>query len=217
MHILQKKIMQIAQETDLSGLGLRKVGTLIGESFPQKIKHHLMQLEKKGYIRLDAGKNRIVEVLKKDKLKKGVTLFSIPVLGSANCGPAEMRAEQNIVGHITVSQKIIQNRRSAEGLFAVRAVGDSLDKAEGIQGGAIDNGDYVIIDSNVKNPKNGSYVLSIVEGLANLKRFYKDEANREIRLVSESTLKIPQIVLHEEDLQSSDYMINGEVVRVLKD
>ena len=217
MHIIQKKIMQVAQRDDLSGLGLRKLGKLIDESYPQKVKHHLMQLEQKGYVRLDAGKNRIIEVLKTETIKRDVRLFNIPVLGLANCGPAERIAEQNILGHIPVSQSVLDNRRNADGLFAVQAVGDSLDNAKNIKGGAIENGDYVIIDSHVQNPENGRYVLSIIDGLANLKRFYKDDTNKEIKLVSESTLNIPPIILHEDDLQSSDYMINGEVVRVIKD
>jgi SOS-response transcriptional repressor LexA len=217
MHIIQRKIMQIAQKTDLSGLGLRKVGQLIDESYPQKIKYHLLQLKEAGYIQLDEGDNRIIKVLRKDPVKKGVKLFSIPVVGSASCGPAEMFAEQNIVGHVTVSQTILQNRQNADGIFAVQAVGDSLNKAEKIPGGVVDNGDLLIVDSNVKDPENGSYVLSVIEGCANAKRFYKDDENQVVKLVSESKLNIPDIVMHAEDLRSSDYLINGKVIRVLKD
>lgn len=216
MHIIQQKIMQIAQKTDLSGLGLRKLGNLIGESLSQKVKYHLIKLEKQGYVRLDTGKTRIIEVLKKDPEKRGIKLFSIPVFGFANCGPADRVAEQNVLGHIPVSQSVLDNRQSAEGLFAVQAAGDSLNNAKNIKGGSVENGDYVIIDSNVKNPHDGRYVLSIIDGLANLKRFYKDDEHKEVRLVSESTLPMPPIVLSEEDLQSSDYMINGEVLRVIK-
>lgn len=217
MHIIQQKIWQIAQNEDLSGLGLRRLGNLIGESYPQKVKHHLMRLEKKEYVRLDAKKNRIVEVLKKDEQKKGVKLFNIPVVGSASCGPADMFAEQNVVGYVTLSQKILQGRTSANGIFAVQAVGDSLNKAKKIPGGSVDDGDLLIVDSNVKDPENGSYVISIVEGCANAKRFYKDDENQVVKLVSESKLNIPDIVMHTEDLRSSNYLINGEVVRVIKD
>jgi SOS-response transcriptional repressor LexA len=156
-------------------------------------------------------------VLKKSELEKGVKLFDIPVVGSASCGPAEMFADQNVVGHVTVSQKILQGRSNADGVFAVQAVGDSLNEAKNIPGGSVDNGDLLIVDSNIKDPDNGSYVLSVIEGCANAKRFYKDDDNQVIKFVSESKLNMPDIVMHADDLRASDYMINGKIIRVLKD
>ena len=47
MHVIQKQILKISGRNDLGKLSLRQIGKLIGqESYPQKVKHHLLQLEK---------------------------------------------------------------------------------------------------------------------------------------------------------------------------
>jgi len=56
--------------------------------------------------------------------------------------------------------------------------------------------------------------LSVINDAANFKRFYKND--EEIKLVSESTLDIPPIILHKDDVNTSGYMVNGVVVRVIK-
>ena len=57
MHELQQKILQIAKEVDLSKCGLRKLGNLIGEGHPQKIKYHLEQLENKKFVEVKDDNN----------------------------------------------------------------------------------------------------------------------------------------------------------------
>lgn len=213
MHILQKKILQFAQDHDLSQMGLRKIGNMINEKYPQKVKHHLIQLEKNGYVKLDPEQNRIIRTLKKGKIEKGAKIFNIPVFGYANAGPATMFAEQNIEGYLPISRAALSSRPSSDGLFAIRVVGDSLNQAS-IGGEPVNNNDYVIIDGNRNIPNNGEYVLSIVDDMANLKRFYRE--GNEIRLVSESSLNIPPIILHEEDLNSSGYSLNGTIIKVIK-
>ncbi|MFA6325456.1 MAG: S24 family peptidase, partial [Candidatus Paceibacterota bacterium] len=103
----------------------------------------------------------------------------------------------------------IAERKSSDGLIVVRAIGSSLNMAN-IKGKSIEDGDYVIVDCRNRNPEDGDYVLSVIDGVANMKRFYRGE--NEIRLVSESTSEIPPIVIHEDD----NYMINGVILMVVK-
>ncbi len=215
MHELQQKILQIAKEVDLSKCGLRKLGNLIGEGHPQKIKYHLEQLENKKFVKLNKEKTRIIKLLNEniDTNIKRQKLFRIPILGCASCGPATMFAEQNLEGYLSVSKSILGNKNIND-LFIIRAVGDSLNRAEKVEGGTIEDGDYVIIDRSVRDPVNGSYILSIIDDVANLKRFYRNE--NEIRLVSESSLNIQPIILDRRDLTDFNYLINGVIVRVIK-
>ncbi len=60
--------------------------------------------------------------------------------------------------------------------------------------------------------RNGDIVLSIIDGMANIKRFFLDKANNQVVLVSDSTKEFPPIYIHEDD----DFMINGKVVQVIK-
>lgn len=207
MHTLQEKLLQLASVHNLSGLTLREIGELIGEKHPQKIKHHLEQLVQKGLIELDRESGTIKRVYR--SIDPSALFITIPILGSANCGPATFFADQNIQGYLKISGKLI---KPSEGLFAVRAIGSSMDKAN-IHGKSIEDGDYVIVDSKRIDPQNKDYVLSVIDGMCNIKRFFKDNFTEQIILVSESTREIPPIVIHPEDLQ---YLINGKVIQVIK-
>ena len=78
----------------------------------------------------------------------------------------------------------------------------------------IDDGDYVLIDSEAKNPENGDYVLSIIDGAANIKKFRKDKERGLIMLISESSSNYDPIYIHQDD--ASSYSVAGKVLGVLK-
>ena len=212
MHKLQEKILKISQEKNLGQYTLRQIGELIGVRSPQMVKHHLDQLEKKGLIRVDRAKRVIEKAGRKwvSGLLKNARLLAIPVLGSANAGPARLFAEENIEGYLRVSSTMIPVP-STRKLFALRVDGPSMNRAL-VREKTIEDGDYVIIDSTDRDPKNGDIVLSVIDGMANIKTFYHDKENKQIVLVSESTHGFPPISIHESD----DYMINGKVVQVVK-
>jgi len=209
MNENQQKILDLAKKKDISNMSFREIGRELGIDNPQTVIHHLTQLKKKGLIYFDAEKKQRIAQPKAFATNKH---FSIPVVGSANCGPAMELAQEDIQGYLKISQKLLK-RDKPNGLIVVRAVGDSLNRAQHVDGGNIENGDYVIVDCK-KEPINGDYALSIIDGAANFKRFYKDD--NEIRLVSESTSDFAPIVLHEDDVNTSGYMVNGVVVRVVK-
>ena len=82
-----------------------------------------------------------------------------------------------------------------------------------IKGKNIDDGDLVLIDGNDRTPLNGDYVLSIINGFANIKRFKIEEKTGQFVLISESkNPKHKPIFLHPDD----EFMINGKVVGVVK-
>jgi len=196
----------------LGGLKLREIGRLIGEQSPQKIKHHLLQLEKKGLIRVDRSKG-LIQRTEPGWVKgfaKKARLLSIPILGSANCGPAELFAEQNIEGYLRVSDTLLGRRKPA-GLFALRAQGLSMNRAN-VRGKNVEDGDYLIIDSQDRTPENGDIVVSVIDGTANIKKFIRDKENQQIALLSESTREFSPIYIHEED----DYLVNGKVIQIIK-
>lgn len=211
MNANRQKIIKLAEKKDLSKMSYREIGRELGIENPQTVIYHMEQLKKKGLIYFDSQK----KCQKVAKLEAFATdkMFNIPIVGCANCGPALELTQDIIQGYLKISQKSIK-RSSPQGLIAVKAVGSSLDKAD-INGDNIENGDYVIVNCN-KTPENGDYVLSSIDGAANFKKYYKDGKKKEIRLVSESSLDIPPIVLHQQDLDSVNYAVNGVVVRVVK-
>ena len=82
-----------------------------------------------------------------------------------------------------------------------------------IGGRNIEEGDFVLIDSDYKKPRSGDYVLSVIDGHANLKRFKIDRKTRQIMLVPQSSnSRHKPIFVSSED----DFMINGKIIAVLK-
>jgi repressor LexA len=82
-----------------------------------------------------------------------------------------------------------------------------------IDGNSLEDGDYAIIDSVLKDPNNNDYVVSVIDGLCNIKKFIMDTENKQIVLVSESTQNFPPIYIHPEE---KSYFVCGKVVQVIK-
>lgn len=212
MNEIQKNILDLSKKYDLNQLGFRQIGRLIGEPHPQKIKYHVEQLKKAGLLESKPQRwnIRIGKFISLNDFKRH-SIVSIPIFGFADCGPAGVIAEENLTGFLKVSSKFLPKK---EGLFAVEAQGISMNKAKvGDQKKNIQPGDYVIIDNNDRSPNNNDYVLSIIDGLANIKKFNFDKKNNQISLLSESTNKFSPIFIHPDD---EKYIVNGKVVQVIK-
>jgi repressor LexA len=206
MHKIQEELLKLIENKNVDGMTLREIGKEIGQKMPQKVKHHLQQLEKKGFININT-KNK--EIRKKGiKTVKSSPFFSIPIIGTANCGPATIFANENIEGYLKISKNILNKCKN---IFAVKAQGLSMNKTS-INGQSIEDGDYLIIDSEYRSPRSGDIVLSIIDDMANIKKYIWDDNNNQIVLVSESTRDIPPIYIHEDD----SFMINGKVIQVIK-
>lgn len=206
MHPIQEKLLKIVTQKNLTNMTLREIGDLIKEPLPQKVKHHLEQLEKKGFISFDR-KNKIISKTKNSS-RTPSPFLSIPIVGAANCGPATIFANENIEGYLKISKNILNKCKN---VFAIRAQGLSMNRTS-INGMSIEDGDYIIIDSDYRTPRNGDVVLSVIDDMANIKKYVFDEENNQIVLVSQSTKDIPPIYVHEDD----SFMVNGKVIQVIK-
>ena len=206
MHTIQEKLLKIIDDKNIGDLTLRQIGELIDEKLPQKVKHHLSQLERKGFIVIDRKNKKISRV--SNRAKAGDIFISIPIVGTANCGPATIYADQNIEGYLKISKRLAPNKKS---VFALRAEGNSLNKAD-IAGKNIESGDFVIVDSENTSPHDNDYVVSVIDGMANIKKYRLDKDYSRIALLSESTQDYSPIFIHESD----DFKISGKVVGVVK-
>lgn len=210
LHPLQEAILKAAEKHDIFKMSLRELGKIVGDGSPQKIKHHLQQLEKRGALRTNKhGQSKPSSAIK-GFLQNDESLLRIPILGSANCGPAQLFAIENHVGYLRISTSILK-RKNSKNLFALRANGYSMNRAS-INNKSVDDGDYLIIDNSPFTPYDGDVVLSIIEGMANIKSFYKDNVNHQVVLMSQSNEDFAPIFIHKDD----DFMVNGKVVDVLK-
>ncbi len=217
MHPIQQKLLALSATTNLAQIPLREMATrigLTGES-PQKIKHHLQQLQRKGLLAIDRSAGTMSRAAAKPTSSKGLVnagtkLFSIPIVGSANCGPATLFAEQNFEGILRVSGRLV-GRSRPNGLYALKADGASMNRAK-IAGRAIEDGDYVIVDSLDTSIRTNDVVVAIIDNKATIKRFIDDRANGQLVLKADSSFDYEPIHLHPED----DFSINGKAIAVVK-
>lgn len=217
MHIIQERLLELSRKQNLANLTLREMAQKIGEKdiSPQKIKHHLIQLEKKGFLSLNRtqgamNRRNLESRISEGLLKNNSKLFSIPIIGTANCGAAEIFAEQNFQGFLRISQLLLK-KSNPNGLFAIKADGYSMNRAT-IRGKKIEDGDYVIVDSKNLDPNTNDVVLVIIDNNATIKRFMKDEINEQIILKADSSYDYEPIYLHPQD----DFYINGKIIDVIK-
>lgn len=206
MHLLQQKLLKLVDKQNIGTLTLREIGELVGDDSPQKIKHHLGQLEKKGFIKIDRENDKIE---KAGVFNTGSSqLLAVPILGTADCGPATFYAEDNHEGYLKLSKKFLGKNK---GVYAIRASGGSMNRAM-VSGKTIEDGDYVLVDSEYDEPQDNDVVVSVIEGVANIKKFRWDPDLGRVALVSVSTHHYPPIFLHEDD----DFQVVGKVVQVIK-
>lgn len=176
--------------------------------------YHVKKLQDAGYLEKEIGRSRSLKAMNipfgNFLYNKLPSYFSLPVLGSANCGPANIFAVEDPREYMTISLEKL-GRKSKEGLFVLEAEGDSMNSAKiGAEKNSIEDGDYVIIDSAVIVPSEGDYVLSILDGCANIKKFKKVDGRP--ALISESTKDYKPIFLSSAD----NFMVNGKVIAVIK-
>ncbi len=184
-------------------------------AYPSSAHYHVKKLQDEGYIERESNIPRSIGIYRDKTIKTpflkttGLDSIRIPILGAVNAGPATIFAEENIEGYLKVSRSLLNNKNE---VFALRVEGDSMNKAR-IDRKNIETGDFVLIDSEYKNPKNGDLVLSVIDGCANIKKFEKNDKTGEVRLVSESTNSTHKPIFVS---SKDDFMINGKIILVVK-
>jgi SOS-response transcriptional repressor LexA len=207
---MQKGILDLADSQNLRKMSLREIGrTVTGQDQPpQKIKYHIDCLIRDGLLRHEEKGDVLVPT---SRWEKQFGFVSIPIVGNASCGPATQIADGEIVGYLSLSEKLIPNNHV--GLFFIRAVGMSMNRAKVNGNKTIDDGDYVLVDGKNRRAENASYVLAVTGEVANIKKF-SIGTDGQSALVSESADDYPPIFIHPED--QPDFFICGKVIDVFK-
>lgn len=207
MSSVQNKLLALLRDQGALPLRYREIGRRIGEQYPQTVKHHIEILKKKQLIQ---EKNGLIVLNKKDLASD--EFLNLPFYGIANCGRAIAFADDRIEGYIKISRNALP-KGNVKNFYLIQASGNSMNQAEvGPNKKNIKNGDIVIVNAKDQNPQNSDYVISVIDGCANIKKFSYNPNDNQVVLISESSDKYFPIVLHETD----DLNIAGKVVDVLK-
>ena len=160
---------------------MREIGEAVGLTSPSSVKHQLMALERKGYLRRDPNRPRAIEVVHADD-SRGVGTWTAPD-GRRSSFPDQGDGEQlpapsyvPVVGRIAAGGPILAEQsvedvfplpRQLVGdgdLFLLKVSGDSMVDA------AICDGDWVVVR---RQPvaENGEIVAAMIDGDATVKTF----------------------------------------------
>lgn len=179
--------------------GCKKVGLYLKST--RSIFLYLNALEEKGLLKRGSGKG--IGIFE----KTASNFFDVPILGSTSAGAPAMLAEQYVEGYLKVSKAITRGME----VFAVQVNGDSMNLVE-VDGKKIEDGDFILIDPEYKDYKDGDKLLVVIDGLATVK-IYKRLDEDSIALNPKSTNSIHKpIILTPDDT----FIINGRVIAVIK-
>ncbi len=210
MHIIQEGLMGLSKENDVLAMKLSDLARLLNVEHLQQIKYHRQQLVDRGLLKpAHASK----EVIEEAHANSNTRLFRIPVLGSANAGPATIYADGKVTGYLRLSEALLPKGVARNTLYALKVVGRSMNRAKiGPNKLPAEDGDYILADGSSYQPNSGDYVVSLIGGNANLKRLAIGDG--QIALLSESTDDFPPIVISGED--DVDYLAQSKIVQVVK-
>ena len=194
----QKQIVDfIAQYIQSHGHSptLQEIANAMGLSSLATVHEHIATLVRKGVLKKYDGSVRGLEIVDQRYATTGDGL-SLPILGFIAAGkPIDPYTDPNAT--FSVSPNMVTGKKRS---FVLQVKGDSM-----VEEGILD-GDYVVIEED-KEANNGDIVVALLEnGLATLKRFFK-EATR-IRLEPANSSMSP--------IYATNVKIQGKVVGVIR-
>ncbi|MFA7201818.1 MAG: transcriptional repressor LexA [Candidatus Paceibacterota bacterium] len=192
---LMPTVREIKDEVKKIGITVNSLGAIF---------RYIKLLEEKGYIEREEGRKR-----RGIKLVGGMKdMFrQVPIFGAINAGNPNIFALDNIEGYLRVSSRLLPNKD----VFGLRVSGDSMNLCE-VKGTKIEDEDFILIDPNDQEYKDGDKVAVIIDGVATVKIF-KRTGRMQIGLFPKSTNPIHKpIYLTPQD----NFIIKGKVVGVLK-
>lgn len=156
--------------------------------------NYLTEMTQKGLIANKGGSRGIV-TKSMQKIKQDTV--EVAVVGSVACG-LPLLAEENIECYLPISKEFLGSGK----YFILRANGNSMINA------GICDGDYVIVKQQ-ETAEEGQIVVALIDDEATLKRFYRDDKEKKIRLHPENNRM--------KDMYFDNVVIQGIAVKVIKD
>ncbi len=165
------------------------------------ISYYLNKLESSGLIKKNPNKNRALEIVSTEKsANKNNNVFNIanyvsmdekeyvriPILGKITAGEPILAVE-NVEEYFLVSPTMFRG----EGLFMLTVSGESM-----INAGIYDGDKIILRQQSYAN--NGEIVAALIDGMATVKRFYKEDGR--YRLQPENDTMSPIYTDHVEIL-----------------
>ena len=190
----QQMILNFIQKTiDERGYppSVREIGEAVGLKSSSTVHSHLVNLEKRGYIRRDQTKPRAIEIIGNNS-----SIVRVPVIGDVAAGKPVL-AFENPECTFPLPASFLNTTNK---VFMLTAKGNSIIKA------GIFSGDYLVV-SQQHTAEDGDIVVALInDEEATAKRFFKEKDC--IRLQPENDLMEP--------IRTKNVKILGKVIGVLR-
>ncbi len=196
----QKQILDfIKQYIDKYGYSptLAEIAEALGVSSLATVHEHLQTLAQKGVIKRFEGAVRGIEVIDQ-KISHTLSGIELPVLGFIAAGQPIM-TYTDPDATIKVSPSMVSGKKRS---YVLQVKGDSM-----IEDGILD-GDYVIIEEQTSANDGETVVALLDNGLATLKKFYKETGR--VRLEPANSSMSPIYV------NNGEFRIQGKCVGVIR-
>lgn len=190
---IQQKLLSVLKDNLDNPLTVRELQEELKLSSPSLVQHHIIQLEKLGWLKRNPSNPRDYQVVV-GEAEKLITYLNL--YGMAQCGPKGSFLDGNPIEKIPISSKLLSF--PTDQAFMVKAKGDSMTPK-------IHNGDLVIAQKS-DNANNGDIVVCVNDGEVLIKKIKKDDKTILISLNSDE---------YEPFIASSDFRIEGIVKSVL--
>lgn len=194
----QRQILDfIAQYIQQNGYAptLQEIADAIGVSSLATVHEHLQALERKKVIKRFDGQVRGIELLDRTFLKNNEGI-NVPIMGYIAAGKP-IEPYQDADATFKVSPEMISGKKRA---YVLQVKGQSMIEDH------IDEGDYVVVEET-QDVTDGDIVVALLDnGLATLKRFYKEVTR--VRLEPANSNMSP--------IYATNVQIQGRVVGLIR-
>jgi len=191
---IQRRLLRLLKENEGSPLTIREIQSLLELSSPSLVYHHILQLEKKRFLKRNPNNPKDYKILNDpETLSSFVNLY-----GMAKCGPDGTLLSGDPIDRISLSPKIVTF--NIEDAFMVKASGDSMFPE-------IHDGD-LIIGKQQQYAENSDTIICSKDGQVMVKKFFRDE--NAIMLISVNKEYKPIAVN-----QDSNFVIEGIVKGII--
>jgi repressor LexA len=138
---------------------VREIGHAFGMRSPSTVHQHLTALERKGFLRRDGDRMRVLEITNRTTLPDAEEVVSLPLIGRVSAG-VPILAEQHIEDTIPIPRRVVGWNDEC---FLLTVRGDSM------IGAGIFDGDLVIVRCQpVADP--GDLIVALLGNEATVKR-----------------------------------------------
>jgi repressor LexA len=193
LHVTQEALLSLLKENIDSPLTIRELQELLEISSPSVVQHHILQLEKKGFLKRNPFNPKDYQILSDPERP----IVYLNLYGLAQCGPKGSILDGDPIDRIPIASRLL--KFPSDEAFLLEAKGNSMIPK-------IYPGDLVIVQKS-KRADNGEVIICVNDSEVLIKRFNK--YGKQIILNSENPEFQPFIA-------AKDFRIEGVVKNIFR-